>query len=150
MRRALFALMTAGCVIPPAPTTPTSTPADLGPPAGDAAGRWVSEEWASYTNPAMVSADFYLDVTIAEDGTFHGSWARYLCLTEAYGIWSCGKGQLEGAASGRLDPDGTGVIELERAGRSTLGWSGGASSIAIELPSDWIEEGVLFRSTVHR
>jgi hypothetical protein len=144
----LVGALTAGCVIPP-PSEPLA-PASPQAPATASAGGWVSDDWASYTNPAMTSADVYLELAIADDGAFHGAWARYLCLTEAYGIWSCGKGSLEGTASGQLHADGTGVIELERLGQSALVWRADESGIAIELPRDWVEDGVLFRSTVKR
>jgi hypothetical protein len=114
------------------------------------AGRWVSTEWASYTNAAMVSADFYLTITLDETGRFSGSWGRYVCLTQTYGIWSCGFDRLEGTATGTLAPDGTGVIDLERVGRSALVWRAKSTTeLALELPRDW-QDGVLFRSSVKR
>jgi len=113
-------------------------------------GRWISASSVSYTNAAMTSADIYLEVAIAADGAFQGSWARYLCFAQAYGIWSCGKGSIEGTASGRLEANGTGSIELERVGRSTLVWRPKSSSeITLELPRNW-QGGGLFRSTVKR
>ena len=119
--------------------------------SGAVAGRWVSTEWASYTNAAMLSADFYLEVAIAGDGSFQGSWARYQCLTQAYGIWSCGKGPLEGSVSGRLDASGTGQIDLERLGRSALTWTArSGSEVVLELPSAWQGQNVLFRATIKR
>jgi hypothetical protein len=99
----------------------------------------------------MVSADFYLEVAVAGDGSFHGSWARYACFASAYGIMSCGKGSLEGSVSGRLDADGSGSIDLERLGRSTLAWQPkSAGEITIELPRDWQGSNVLFRSSIKR
>jgi hypothetical protein len=128
---------------PPAPPAPASG-------GGVPEGRWVSPPHMSYTNAAMVSADIYLEVAIAGDGGFRGSWGRYLCLTQLYGIWSCGKSPLEGAVSGRLAADGTGAIELERVGRTTLAWKPkSATELVLELPRDW-QGGVLFRSTVKR
>jgi hypothetical protein len=68
-----------------------------------------------------------------------------------YGIWSCGKGDLEGAATGQLDPAGTGWIQLERVGRSTLGWAfKSTNELLLELPRNWQGEAVLFKSTVKR
>jgi hypothetical protein len=100
----------------------------------------------------MVSADFFLEITIASDGGFRGSWARYPCVVPpTYGIWSCGKGSIEGAASGQLDASGTGWIELERLGRSHLAWTArSASELALELPRDWQGDRVLYRATVKR
>jgi hypothetical protein len=99
----------------------------------------------------MTSADFYLEITIAKDGAFRGSWARYVCLVQTYGIWSCGKGQLEGTASGQLDANGSGRIQLERLGRSTLVWtSRSPNELSMELPRNWQDDSTLFRSTVKR
>jgi hypothetical protein len=144
---------------PPATAAPSQPPIAAPPPmtastpsaaSSAAAGRWISPSSMAYTNAAMVSADIHLEVAVASDGTFRGSWARYLCLVQTYGIWSCGKGDSEGAASGRLEANGTGSIELERIGRSTLTWRvKSASEIAVELPRDW-QGGVLFRSTLKR
>jgi len=114
------------------------------------AGRWVSTEWATVTNAAYASADFYLDITVASDGSFSGSWARFVCLTGAYGILSCSLNNIEGSASGRLDADGTGTIDLDRLGRSQLAWSYQTDGIHIQLPSNWAGENVLFRSTIKR
>jgi hypothetical protein len=134
---------------PSAPPSAPPEPSNGG--AGNApAGRRGSASSVSYTNAAMTSADIYLEVAIAGDGAFHGSWARYICLVQMYGIWSCGKGDVEGRASGRLEADGTGSIELERLGRSTLVWSPkSAGEITLDLPRDW-QGGVLFRSTMKR
>jgi hypothetical protein len=118
--------------------------------ASPLAGRWVSTEWATVTNAAYASADFYLDISVASDGSFSGSWARFVCLTGAYGIISCSLNNIEGSAHGRLDADGTGQIELERLGRSHLAWSTTANGISIELPSNWQGDRVLYRTAVHR
>jgi hypothetical protein len=123
------------------------------PPASAAVagGRWVSADHASYTNAAYTSADFYLEVMIAGDGSFRGSWARYICLVQTYGIWSCGKGDREGSASGQLAADGSGSISLERLGRSSLTWTSRShGEIALELPQGWQGERVLYRSTIKR
>jgi hypothetical protein len=142
---------------PPAATQPAAPPPYVAPaaPATPAApaqsGGWRSPDHMSYTNPAMVSADFYLEATLGADGGFQGSWARYVCFAGAYGIMSCGKGQLEGRASGRLEANGAGSIDLERLGRSALTWSQKSSNeIVIELPRTWQGENVLFRSTLKR
>ncbi len=151
MHRILLLAVITSCVIPPPDATtptPATAPTDT---AAVSSGAWKSEDWASVTNPAMTSADFYLEITLVGDGMFEGGWARYLCQTQTYGIWSCGKGPLEGAASGQLAADGTGFIELENLGSSALVWSGDASSISIELPRDWQgEDAVLFRSALKR
>ncbi len=127
-------------------------PASSGGSSAIQGGRWASADWASYTNAGMVSANFYLEITIASDGGFRGSWARYPCVVPpTYGIWSCGKGDLEGSASGQLDASGTGWIQLDRLGRSTLTWRfKSASELALELPRDWQGERVLFQSTLKR
>jgi hypothetical protein len=119
-------------------------------PASAVAGRWTSDEWATVTNAAMTSADFYLDVAVGSDGSFQGSWARFVCLTQAYGIISCSKTGSEGSASGQLHADGTGSIALARLGRSALAWRANGAGIAIELPRNWQGTNVLFRSTVKR
>jgi hypothetical protein len=146
----------AGATSPAATATATATvpatPASAGASAATTtAGRWVSDPWASYTNAAMTSSSFYLEIATVNDGGFSGSWARYVCLTQTYGIWSCGKDQSEGAATGRLEANGTGWIQLERLGRSTLVWTAkSANELAIELPRNWQSAGVLFKSTVKR
>ena len=139
---------------PPAASEPPEVsppPASSGGGGAIQGGRWVSADWASYTNPAMTSANFYLEITIGSDGAFRGSWARYPCVVQTYGIWSCGKGPLEGSATGHLDANGTGSIQLERLGRSALAWSFKASGeLALELPRDWQGDRVLFQSTLKR
>jgi hypothetical protein len=138
------------------PTTSTSTPEfavmnEQPSTSSLTAGRWISTEWASVTNAAMTSADFYLAITVGNDGAFHGSWARYICLSQAYGIWSCSLGPIEGSASGQLDAGGGGRIQLERLGTSALAWTAkSAGEILIELPRDWQGDRVLFRSSVKR
>jgi hypothetical protein len=119
-----------------------------------AGGRWVSEEWATVTNPAMAGADFYLAIDVDGSGNFRGTWGQYICLTSTYGIISCSLASKSGngSATGRLAADGTGSISLERAGQSSLTWHAKTeSSIVIELPRSWTgDDNILFRSTLKR
>jgi hypothetical protein len=128
---------------PPAPSAPA-------PPATGLAGAWVSTPYVSVTNPAMAGAHFHLDVRVSADGSFQGTWGIYICMVQTYGISSCQNSRREGRTQGRLAPDGTGTIELERTGRSALTWRFASSDeISIELPRDW-QQGTLFRSTIKR
>lgn len=117
-----------------------------------AAGRWSSAPHQSYTNPAYVSADFHLDVTMTSSGAFRGSWARYVCAGAAYaGVLSCGKGNAEGSVSGQLDPNGAGWIDLQGVGRSNLTWfASSASDVQLTLPQSWQGDKILYRSKIKR
>jgi hypothetical protein len=106
--------------------------------------------YVSVTNPAMAGAHIHLDIKVAGDGSFQGTWGMYMCLVSTYGVSSCSNSRREGRTSGRLAPDGTGAIDLERTGRSSLTWKHvSPNEILIELPRSW-QEGVLFRSTIKR
>ena len=135
---------------PPATPPPAAKSPAIGLAGSVLAGHWVAGDHVSYTNAAMTSADFFLDVTVESNGAFRGSWARYVCFAGAYGIMSCGKGQSEGSASGRFDGNGTGSIELQNLGRSSLSWRKSGNEVALELPRNWQGSNVLFRSTLKR
>ena len=39
-------------------------------------GHWQSPASGTYTNPAMTGAEFYLNIDVANDGSFRGVWGR--------------------------------------------------------------------------
>ena len=123
------------------------------------AGRWVSDDHMTVSGTAKVGARFFLDVTIAADGSFKGSWEPYdACFTSPgpYGInyTSCQRSKKGRAASGRLDAASKeGKIALEGLGESALRFkqsanSKGEAQLEIALPRDWQKQGdpVLYES----
>jgi hypothetical protein len=146
----------APAAAPPAAAPPAATPPAGAPPPGSPAsssaiaGRWLAQPHVSYTNAAMTGADIALDITIAADGSFSGTFTTYACFAQAYGIWSCSKNTTQDAAIGRLDTNGTGWIELSRVGRASLTWRAkSATELFLELPRNW-QDGVLFQATIKR
>jgi hypothetical protein len=119
-------------------------------------GKWQSPLWVTHTNPAHTSSELYLDIQVANDGTFRGTWGQYFCTAYpgAYniGIYSCSRSGPAQRASGRLGADRRGTIELDRLGRSDFTWSApSAGELAIELPRQWQgSEGVLYRTRMTR
>src|SRR5262249_46976757 len=73
----------------------SASAADRSPAGGimsQLAGHWTSEQHVTFTNPSRAGSSFYLDIVVAEDGTFQGSWDAYSCSSyaTAYGaIISC-------------------------------------------------------------
>jgi hypothetical protein len=131
--------------------------------AGDetvAAGRWTSAEHQSVSGTAKVGAKFFLDVAVANDGSFKGTWEPYAsCNTYpgAYGIniVSCQRSKDGKAASGRFDASaGTGRIALEGLGESAFTFKVTTSpkpKLDLELPRDWQKTGaaVLYEATLN-
>jgi hypothetical protein len=112
------------------------------PPAP--AGNWQSARSDTFTSPlhpVVTRAEFYLNIDVANDGSFRGQWGEYACVPSigAYGYStfpcsSTGKGRV----SGTFSPAGQGVIELEKLGRSAFSWSTpSVSELAIDLPREW-------------
>lgn len=120
-------------------------------------GSWLSARSATYTNPFLAGSEIYLDINVAADGSFRGSWQQYICLSSpgAYGvnIISCSLPQGGRPASGRLGSGGKGEIELDQLGRSTFRWTSlSADQLSIELPKNWhsTDSSVLHRARLWR
>jgi hypothetical protein len=127
---------------------PVSAVAEPGP----AAGRWVSPDHMTVSGPGKVGARFFLDLALAADGSFKGTWEAYdSCFTSSgpYGITttSCQRSRKGRPASGRLDAASReGKIALEGLGVSALRFERKASSkgepqLLITLPRDWQKQG---------
>jgi hypothetical protein len=126
---------------------------------GVASGRWASNNNVSMTG-GKAGAKFFLEVVVAADGSFTGSWEQYLCFNYpgAYGIVTvaCQRSRKPQAASGRLDAAaGTGRIELKGLGKSSFRFKSatnakGQPQLDIELPCDWLKEGeaVLYETSL--
>lgn len=119
------------------------------------AGNWRSSASATYTNPALTSAELYLSIDVAKDGSFRGVWGQYLCnaYPGAYGIsiYSCNRLGSNGV-SGRFGPGRQGVIDLAQLGRSAFSWTApSADELALELPKNWQgSDAVLHRARLTR
>jgi hypothetical protein len=125
-------------------------------------GRWTSSENVSMAGTAKVGSQFFLDVVVAADGTFRGSWAQYECFSYpgAYGIniVACQRRREEARASGRFDlAEETGSIELAGLGKTSLRVTIGAgpkgeARLKLELPPGWLKQGepVLYETTLTR
>jgi hypothetical protein len=125
--------------------------------AGFPTGKWQSLAWETYTNAAYTGAVFHLDVDVARDGTFRGTWAQYFCTVQAgaYGVavYSCGvQLSTKKAVSGRIGADHQGVIDLQQLGRSAFTWTApSADELALELPKNWQgQDAVLYRARMTR
>lgn len=111
-------------------------------------GRWTSGEHVTFTG-SKVGSTFFLDITIAADGSFKGTWEEYVCFASAgpYGttITSCQRSKHASPAKGRLDvAKGEGQIALERLGESAFRFKLAASpkrTLDFELPRDWLKQG---------
>src|SRR5687767_6315729 len=114
-------------------------------------GKWRSTGWETYTNPGLTSAGLYLDIDVARDGSFRGTWAQYFCTVQpgAYGVavYSCSMNPTGSKpASGRFGPGRQGVIDLEQLGRSSFTWTAASTDeLAIDLPRNWQGDAVLYR-----
>jgi hypothetical protein len=120
-------------------------------------GKWRSLGWETYTNPALTGAGLYLDVDVARDGSFRGTWAQYFCTVQAgaYGVavYSCSLSlHTRKPVAGKFGPGRQGVIDLEQLGRSAFTWSApSADELAIDLPKNWQgEDAVLYRARMTR
>lgn len=120
--------------------------------ADSISGRWASSDNVSSSGTAKAGARFFLDVTVGADGRFKGTWEEYVCFNYpgAYGVQivSCQRSKKPSPASGRLDAASrTGVVELQRMGKASLRFKAattkkGEPQLDIELPKDWLKQGV--------
>lgn len=116
---------------------------------------WQSPGSGTYTNPAMTGAEFYLNIDVADDGSFRGVWSQYFCTAYpgAYGvsIYSCSR-MKSSRVTGKFGSGGRGVIDLEKLGRSAFTWSAPrAGELAIDLPKNWQgDEQILYRARMTR
>jgi hypothetical protein len=120
-------------------------------------GKWRSLGWETYTNPALTGAGLYLDIDVAGDGSFRGTWAQYFCTVQAgaYGIavYSCSMILTsKKAVTGRFGAGRAGVIDLQDLGRSAFTWAApSADELSIDLPKNWQgEDAVLHRARMTR
>jgi len=123
-------------------------------------GRWASSDNASMSL-AKAGSKFFLDVAVAGDGSFKGTWEMYTCFnyTGPYGIVTayCQRAKKPQAAAGRLDrTGGTGSINLEGLGKSSFRFKAAANQkglpqLDIELPRDWLKQGdpVLYETSLN-
>jgi len=125
-------------------------------------GRWASSDHVSSTGTAKAGARFFLDVTVAADGSFKGTWEEYVCFNYpgAYGVQivSCQRSKKKPSpVSGRLDAAArTGQIELARLGKGSLKFKAattqkGVPQLDIELPREWLKQGapVLYETSLN-
>jgi hypothetical protein len=125
-------------------------------------GRWASTDHVTSTSTKTTGTRFFLDVTIAADGSFKGTWEEYVCFNYSgpYGIVtvSCQRSKKPSPASGRLNrAAGTGSIDLDRLGKSPLRFKSGTDKkgqpqLDLELPPEWLKQGapVLYETSLNR
>jgi hypothetical protein len=109
------------------------------------AGNWQSvrnETYSTPLHPVVTRAEFYLNIDVANDGSFRGQWGEYTCVPSigAFGssTFPCRASASGGRVSGNLASAGQGVIELEKLGRSAFNWSTPSiNELAIDLPKNW-------------
>ena len=128
--------------------------------ADPVSGRWTSNDNVAMTSP-KAGAKFFLDIVVAKDGSFKGSWEEYVCFNYPgpYGIVtiSCQRSRKPAPASGRLDNAArTGTIELQRLGKSAFRFKSGSNQkgqpqLEIELPREWLKQGapVLYETSLN-
>jgi hypothetical protein len=110
---------------------------------------------------AKAGAKFFLDVVVAGDGSFKGSWEQYTCFNYpgAYGIAivACQRTRKAEPASGRLDAAARiGQVELKGLGKTSFKFKTSSSQkglpqLEIELPRDWLKQGdpVLYETSLN-
>jgi len=120
-------------------------------------GNWQSSGYVTYTNPFLAGDEFYLNIDVANDGSFRGTWSEYFCTSHigAYGVAviSCNTRGGDKRVTGKLGPGNQGVIDLANLGRSAFTWNApAADELAIDLPQHWRgeDEGVLYRARLTR
>ena len=120
-------------------------------------GKFRSGTTETFANPFLAGAGLYLDLDVASNGTFTGTWGQYFCTGHpgAYGIaiQSCTMYGATKPVSGRFTPGRQGVINLEQLGLSTFTWTApSADELAIDLPKYWRgeEEDILWRARMTR
>lgn len=123
-------------------------------------GRWASNDNVSL-NTSKAGSRIFLDVVVAGDGSFKGSWEMYDCFnyTGAYGIVTavCQRSRKPSAASGRLDrAASTGTIDLKGLGSSPFKFKRAANAkgdaqLDLELPRTWLKQGdpVLYEASLN-
>jgi pentatricopeptide repeat protein len=119
-------------------------------------GRWASTEHVTFTNPTLAGSSFFLDIAIAEDGTFQGTWDAYSCVSYpgAYStmIISCSRTKRPEKARGKFNLAARGgEIVLDKLGRASFTYSLG-TELLLNLPEDWLKQGdpVLYKSKLAR
>ena len=117
-------------------------------------GRWVSTQHVTFTNASLAGSSFYLDIVIASNGTFEGTWDTFTCTSYPgmYSTISCSRVQRPARARGKFDLTARrGEIELDQLGRTTFSYTLG-TELLLELPRDWLKQGdaVLFTSKLSR
>ena len=120
-------------------------------------GKFRSGTTETFANAFLAGAGLYLDIDVASNGNFTGSWGQYFCTgyPGAYGIaiQSCSMYGGTKPVSGRFGPGNQGVINLEQLGLSTFTWTAAsADELAIDLPKYWRgeEEDILWRARMTR
>jgi hypothetical protein len=119
-------------------------------------GNWQSTKTATYTNPGLTGAEFYLNIDVAKDGSFRGVWGEYFCTAYpgAYGIsiYSCSWLSGSNRVSGQFGPGREGVIDLEKLGRSAFAWTApSGDQLALDLPKNWQgADATLYRARLTR
>jgi hypothetical protein len=122
------------------------------PQSSPPAGNWQSARNDTFTSPlhpVVTRAEFFLDIDIANDGTFRGQWGQYTCVPSigayGYSTFPCRSSTPGGRASGAFRPGGQGVIELEKLGKSGFTWSAPSiNELAIDLPRNWQGSDAVF------
>jgi hypothetical protein len=141
-------ILGVACVLLAAPLAAADIPA----------GRWASND--NWTTTGKAGSRFFLDVTVAADGSFKGSWEEYVCFNfqGAYGIVtvSCQRSKKPSPASGKLDAAGAGSIELARLGKTSFRYKRapnkkGEPQLDLELPRGWLKQGdpVLYEASLN-
>src|SRR5687767_11088421 len=84
-------------------------------------GNWQSarnDTFSSPLHPVVTRAEFYLNIDVANDGTFRGEWGEYTCGSSlgayGYNTFPCRTSPSNVRVSGRFGPAGQGVIELQK------------------------------------
>jgi hypothetical protein len=118
-------------------------------------GNWRSPSSATFTNPALTGATLYLNIDVANDGSFRGWWGQYFCNSYpgVYGIFIYSCQQIGGSSvSGRFGPGREGVIDLQQLGRSAFTWAApSAEELALDLPKNWQgDDAILYRARMTR
>ncbi len=119
-------------------------------------GRWVSTQHVTFTNASLAGSSFFLDIVIAKDGTFQGTWDTYTCFSYpgpySTTIISCSRVQRPAKARGKFDLTArSGEIELDQLGRTSFAYTLG-TELLLQLPKDWLKQGnaVLYTSKLAR
>ena len=122
-------------------------------------GNWQSarsDTFISPLHPVVTRAEFYLNIEVANDGSFRGQWGEYTCVPSVgaygYSTFPCRSSGSNGRVSGKFGPAGQGVIELEKLGRSGFNWTTPSiNELAIDLPKNWQgSEAVFHRARMTR